>query len=77
MWYSDIKNWPKSFESRQLMVNGSDDFLEYLSKGEDYIKLHIKTTPFDDSCHLVKNPKELDIWSNDYFLQLVEMIQYE
>lgn len=25
----------------------------------------------------VKNPKELDIWSNDYFLQLAEMIQYE
>lgn len=25
----------------------------------------------------VKNPKELDIWSNDYFVQLVDMIRFE
>lgn len=24
----------------------------------------------------VRNPKELDIWSNDYFLQLAKMIQF-
>lgn len=25
----------------------------------------------------IKNPKELDIWSNDYFLQLVDFIKFE
>ncbi len=25
----------------------------------------------------VRNPKELDIWSNDYFLQLAKMIRFE
>lgn len=25
----------------------------------------------------VKNPKELDIWSNDYFIQLVDMMRFE
>lgn len=25
----------------------------------------------------VKNPRELDIWSNDYFVQLVDMIKFE
>jgi hypothetical protein len=24
----------------------------------------------------VRNPKELDIWSNDYFVQLAEMVKY-
>lgn len=30
-----------------------------------------------DVMPFVKNPRELDIWSNDYFLQLAEMIQYQ
>jgi len=25
----------------------------------------------------IKNPEELEIWSNDYFLQLAEMIKFQ
>lgn len=30
-----------------------------------------------DVLPFVKNPKELDIWSNDYFLQLADMMRFE
>lgn len=30
-----------------------------------------------DVLPFIHNPKELDIWSNDYFLQLAQMIQFE
>lgn len=30
-----------------------------------------------DVLPFVKNPKELDIWSNDYFIRLVDMIRFE
>lgn len=30
-----------------------------------------------DVMPFIKNPKEMDIWSNDYFLQLAKMIKYE
>ena len=31
----------------------------------------------EDVFPFVRNPKELDIWSNDYFVQLVEMVRIE
>lgn len=30
-----------------------------------------------DVLPFIKNPKELDIWSNDYFIQLSDMIRFE
>jgi hypothetical protein len=30
-----------------------------------------------DVLPFVRNPKELEIWSNDYFLQLADMIRFE
>ena len=30
-----------------------------------------------DVLPFVRNPKELDIWSNDYFVQLVDMVKFE
>lgn len=54
LWYSDIKNWPKTFEANQQMVCGADKLLEELSNGNNYITLHIKTKPFKNSYHLVK-----------------------
>ena len=30
-----------------------------------------------DVLPFVKNPKELDIWSNDYFVQLADMVKFE
>lgn len=29
------------------------------------------------SCFVFASPRELDIWSNEYFLQLANMIQFE
>ena len=31
----------------------------------------------EDVLPFVRNPKELDIWSNDYFVQLAEMLRIE
>ena len=31
----------------------------------------------NDVLPFVRNPKELDIWSNDYFIQLVDMMKFE
>lgn len=31
----------------------------------------------NDVLPFVKNPKELDIWSNDYFVQLADMMRFE
>ena len=31
----------------------------------------------NDALPFVRNPKELDIWSNDYFVQLADMIRFE
>ncbi len=31
----------------------------------------------DDVMPFVKNPKELDIWSNDYFIQLADRVRFE
>jgi hypothetical protein len=30
-----------------------------------------------DVLPFIKNPKELDIWSNDYFVQLADMVKFE
>ncbi len=30
-----------------------------------------------DVLPFIHNPKDLDIWSNDYFLQLAQMIRFE
>lgn len=30
-----------------------------------------------DVLPFVKNPRELEIWSNDYFVQLADMIRFE
>ena len=31
----------------------------------------------NDVLPFVRNPKELDIWSNDYFVQLADMMKFE
>ncbi|OQC40057.1 MAG: hypothetical protein BWX62_00458 [Bacteroidetes bacterium ADurb.Bin037] len=44
------------------------------------LKEHFATTDIDmvkkDVVRFLKNTKELDIWSNDYFLQLANMIKF-
>jgi len=31
----------------------------------------------EDVIRFIKNPNELEIWSNDYFLRLADMIKFE
>jgi len=63
---------------RALQFNGEeitkDSFLEKLKErlsSADINQVKADVLPF------VRNTRELDIWSNDYFLQLVNMIKFE
>ena len=48
---------------------------------KDKLKERLRTTDIkqvkDDVLPFVRNPKELDIWSNDYFGQLAEMVRMD
>ena len=60
---------------RIRLFNGEElNFTEFKNR----LKEHLAATDFGqvktDVLPFVKNPKELDIWSNDYFLQLAEMM---
>ena len=48
---------------------------------KDKLKERLRTTDIKqvkgDVLPFVRNPKELDIWSNDYFVQLAEMVRIE
>ena len=65
-------------KERILQFNGEaitqDAFLAKLKErlaAVDINQVRADVLPF------VRNPRELDIWSNDYFLQLAEMIRFE
>lgn len=48
---------------------------------KDKLKERLRTTDIkqvkEDVLPFVRNPKELDIWSNDYFVQLAEMVRMD
>jgi predicted nucleotidyltransferase component of viral defense system len=63
---------------RVLQFNGEDitrdSFLDKLRArlaSADISQVKADVYPF------VRNPKELDIWTNDYFLQLVDLVRFE
>lgn len=65
-------------KERVLQFNGEDitevSFMEKLKERlstGDINQVKADVLPF------VKNPEELDIWSNDYFLQLSDMLKFE
>ncbi len=66
------------FRQRALDFNGED-----LSKEDFLIKLteRLVTTDINlvknDVLPFIKNPSELDIWSNDYFVQLAGMMKFQ
>ena len=79
-WYVR-HNVPLDFthlHERTLQFNNEniskDSFLEKL-------KEHLATADINqvkaDVLPFIRNPKEMDIWSNDYFLQLAELIKFE
>ena len=79
-WYIR-HNTPLDFEhlkERALQLNGED-----ITKESFFEKLKERLSTADinqvkaDVLPFVRNPKELDIWSNDYFLQLADMLKFE
>lgn len=55
-------------------VKTKEEFLDDLRKRlatSDIKQVKSDVQPF------VKNPKELDIWSNDYFLQVMNLMKFE
>ena len=79
-WYIR-HNTPLDFEhlkERALQFNGED-----ITKESFFEKLKERLSTADinqvkaDVLPFVRNPKELDIWSNDYFLQLADMLKFE
>ncbi len=79
-WYVR-HNVPLNFthlHERALQFNNEDitkeSFLEKLNE-------HLATTDINqvkaDLLPFIRNPKEMAIWSNDYFLQLARMIKFE
>ena len=42
-----------------------------MSTNEIFNQVKADVLPF------IRNPKEMEIWSNDYFLQLAQMIRFE
>lgn len=79
-WYVR-HNVPLNFthlHERALQFNNEDitkeSFLEKLNE-------HLSTTDINqvkaDVLPFIRNPKEMAIWSNDYFLQLARMIRFE
>ena len=66
------------FRQRAIDFNGEDlnkeDFLKLLT--ERLSTADIKSVK-NDVASFVKNPSELDIWSSDYFIQLVGMMKFQ
>ena len=61
----------ESIERGSLTRN---EFRDLIRKKIDNTKIELVTA---DVSPFIKNPKDLEIWSNDYFLQLVDLIQFE
>ncbi len=77
-WYIR-NNVPLGFthlQERVLQFNGEHvTFEEFIFKLKDrFAKTDINQVK-SDVLPFIRNPKELDIWSNDYFLQLADMVQ--
>ncbi|MCL2390682.1 MAG: nucleotidyl transferase AbiEii/AbiGii toxin family protein [Endomicrobia bacterium] len=81
-WY--VRNSvPLNFNHFRLRAEQfSDKLNEKLTKGmlKDLLKDKINKTPIEnvkkDMMPFIKNPKELEIWSTDYFIKLVDMINF-
>ena len=43
----------------------------------DQQRRRLASTDINIVAPFIRHPKELDIWSNDYFLQLANMIRFE
>ena len=63
---------------RALQFNQEDISEEsFLEKLKERLSTADLNQVKSDVLPFIRNPKELDIWSNDYFLQLADMIKFE
>jgi len=79
-WYVR-HNIPLDFEhlhERVLQFNGEDiNRVSFMRKLKERLSTADINQVKADVLPFVKNPKELEIWSNSYFLQLADMIRFE
>ena len=79
-WYIR-HNTPLDFshlQERALQFNQEEINREtFLEKLKERLSTAASNQVKADVLPFVRNPKELDIWSNDYFLQLADMIRFE
>lgn len=79
-WYVR-HNIPLNFthlRERALQLNGEDISKEsFINKCKELLSSADINQVKADVLPFVKNPKELNIWSNDYFLQLADLIKFE
>lgn len=66
------------FAERTLQFNNEEiDKETFLSQLKEKLSSANINQVKNDVLPFIKNPKELDIWSNDYFIQLVDLIRFE
>lgn len=79
-WYVR-HNIPLNFthlRERALQLNGEDiSKKSFINKCKELLSSADINQVKADVLPFVKNPKELNIWSNDYFLQLADLIKFE
>ncbi len=79
-WYvrNDIPLDFDHFRQRAIDFNGEDltkeDFLKKLTERLATTNINMVK---NDVLPFIKNPSELDIWSNDYFVRLIDMIKFQ
>ncbi len=79
-WY--VRNGTKlNFEHLQERIRQFDGFEMNKEQFIEKLKERLANTDIDavkrDVLRFIKYPDELDIWSNDYFLQIADMIKLE
>lgn len=71
MDFNHLAQRVKEFNGIELTNDGFFHMLEKRLRTTDIEQVKNDVRPF------VKNPRELDIWSNDYFLQLARIIKFQ
>lgn len=79
-WY--VRNQvPLNFRHLQMRIKEFNGLEVNRDQFEEILKERLTTTDIRqvkaDVMPFVRNPHDLDIWSNDYFLQLAGMVKYE
>jgi len=67
--FTHLRERIRQFNGEEMNFNGFKNRLKERFAITDINQVKADVLPF------VRNPKELDIWSNDYFLQLAEMMK--